>query len=142
MCVFSSTFNPFFHWSIEEDHDTLSIFWECVVISLIGESLDNGNNITGARVIDKSNISNNQINYRVEIWFRNWEDEAFKASLLAETEKLLQLCGCTSAKTSIETNDYSRWMTKESKWNENVFWKGTSRKQESENENENEKEND
>ena len=44
-----------------------------------------------------------------------YKDEAFKASLLAETEKLLQLCGCTSAKTSIETNDYSKWMTKESK---------------------------
>ena len=112
MCVFSSIPFCILKLYLEEDHDALSIFWECVVISLIGESLDTGNNITGARVIDKSNISNNQINYRVEIWFRNWEDEAFKNSLLAEIEQLLQLCGCKSARTSIETNDYSKWVSK------------------------------
>lgn len=113
MCVFSSKLLFVLGLSLEEDHDTLSIFWECVVISLIGESLDSGNNITGARVIDKSNISSSQINYRVEIWFRNWEDEAFKTSLLADVEKLLQLCGCKSAKTSIETNDFSKWIPKQ-----------------------------
>lgn len=40
---------------VEEDHDTLSVFWEALVMSLLGETLDPAGNITGARVIDKSN---------------------------------------------------------------------------------------
>lgn len=90
----------------------MSVFWEAVVISLIGESLDNGDNITGARVIDKSNISNNQVSHRVEIWFRNWEDEEFKELLRSQIVSLLQTCGCKTTDVSIQQNDYTKWVTK------------------------------
>ena len=66
-----------FHF-VEEDHDTLSVFWEALVMSLLGEALDPADNITGARVIDKSNPGHNQINYRVEVWFGDWSNEEFK----------------------------------------------------------------
>ena len=62
-------------------------------MGLIGESLDGDNNITGARVIDKSNTGSKQVSHRVEIWFRDWENETFKQSILQAVKDLIQECG-------------------------------------------------
>ena len=61
-----------------------------IVLSLIGETLDDADSITGARVIDKSNPYKKQINHRVEIWFRDWKDEGFKERLQERVEKLMK----------------------------------------------------
>lgn len=34
-------------------HDQLGKFWETVVLKMIGETLDDGDNICGARILDK-----------------------------------------------------------------------------------------
>lgn len=80
-------------------------------MGLIGETLDCADNITGARVIDKSNISNGQINHRVEIWFRDFENEEFKSQLEANIQQLMANAGCVSTDISIQRNDCSKWKT-------------------------------
>ena len=80
-------------------------------MGLIGETLDSADNITGARVIDKSNISNGQINHRVEIWFRDFENEEFKSQLEANVQQLMANAGCVSTDISIQRNDCSKWKT-------------------------------
>lgn len=94
---------------VEDDHEKLSSFWETVVLSLIGETLDDGDNITGARVIDKSNPYKKQINHRVEIWFRDWKDDSFKDLLQARVEKLMKDCDITPKDLIFSQNDYSKW---------------------------------
>lgn len=110
MCVFGSMiFFSILSLSIEEDHTILSVFWENIVMGLIGETLDNADNITGARVIDKSNISNGQVSHRVEIWFRDFENEDFKTRIEEQVRKIMKDTGCVSTEVSVHRNDYSKW---------------------------------
>lgn len=94
---------------VEEDHNKLSEFWETVVLSVIGETLDDGDNITGIRVIDKSNSHKKQINHRVEVWFRDWKDDGFKDLLQDRMEKLMETCDMHPKDLSFSENDYSKW---------------------------------
>jgi len=55
--------------------DLLDIYWENVVLSLIGETLDGGNEITGA-VCSRRKTAD-----RIAIWNRTRNDEAFILSL-------------------------------------------------------------
>ena len=106
--TFSSSFS-ILQLSIEEDHDKLSNFWETIVLSLIGETLDEGDFITGARVIDKSNPYKKQVSHRVEIWFREWTNEDFKNDLQKRVEKLVEDCNMTIKDLSFSQNDFSKW---------------------------------
>ena len=94
---------------VEEDHSKLSEVWETVVLSLIGESLDDGDNITGARVVDKSNPYKKQINHRIEIWFREWKDEEFRKVLKERMEGILRENGMEGREIAFYQNDYSKW---------------------------------
>lgn len=109
MCVFGSIHLLLVLNVLEEDHLRLSIFWESVVMGLIGETIDDANNITGARIIDKSNISTGQVSHRVEIWFRDFENETFKTRIEEKVLSLLKSSGCVSTEVSIHRNDYSKW---------------------------------
>lgn len=79
------------------------------MMGLIGETLDDADNITGARVIDKSNISNGQVSHRVEIWFRDFENEPFKTKLEEEIRDLMKKTGCISTEVTMHNNDFSKW---------------------------------
>ena len=94
---------------VEDDHGKLSEVWETVVLSLIGESLDDGDNITGARVVDKSNPYKKQINHRIEIWFREWKDEEFRKVLKERMEGILRKNGMEGREITFYQNDYSKW---------------------------------
>lgn len=94
---------------VVEDHVNLSVFWEAVVMGLIGESLDEGDNITGARVIDKSNTGSNQVSHRIEIWFRDWDNESFKTSIEKTIRDLMKECGCVSTDVSLDKNDSKKY---------------------------------
>ena len=78
-------------------------------MGLIGETIDDADNITGARVIDKSNISTGQVSHRVEIWFRDFENEAFKTRIEEYVRLFMKNSGCVSTEVSIHRNDYSKW---------------------------------
>ena len=78
-------------------------------MSLLGETLDPAGNITGARVIDKSNPSHSQVNYRIEVWFTDWSNEEFKTLLQEELKELLKKCGCKSTDYSILQNDTNKY---------------------------------
>ena len=80
-----------------------------IVLSLIGETLDDADSITGARVIDTSNPYKKQSNHRVEIWFRDWKDEGFKERLQERVEKLMKDCGIVPKDLIFSQNDYSKW---------------------------------
>jgi hypothetical protein len=49
------------------DPTQLDEYWLNLVLGMIGETIDKGNEITGARIVDKSK---QQIIYRMELWFR------------------------------------------------------------------------
>ena len=38
---------------LDDAHDKLGNFWETIVLSMIGETLEDGCEITGARIVDK-----------------------------------------------------------------------------------------
>ena len=95
--------------SFVDEEKKLSNFWETLVLSVIGETLDDGDNITGIRVIDKSNAYKKQVNHRVEIWFRDWKNEAFKALLQERVEKLMESCDIHPRDLSFSENDFSKW---------------------------------
>lgn len=46
----------------------LDLYWENLVLGLIGETIDNGDEICGARVVDKSRGKDTY--YRFELWLR------------------------------------------------------------------------
>ena len=49
--------------------DLLDIYWECIVLSLIGESIDLDEDIIcGCRVVDKSKIKSGTKIYKLDIW--------------------------------------------------------------------------
>ena len=76
---------------------------------MIGETLDDADNITGARVVDKSNTYKKQIVHRIEIWFREWNNEEFKSNLQKYVEKLMEECNMVSKELSFYQNDFSKW---------------------------------
>ena len=76
---------------------------------MIGETLDDADNITGARVVDKSNTYKKQIVHRIEIWFREWNNEEFKSNLQKHVEKLMEECNMVSKELSFYQNDFSKW---------------------------------
>ena len=50
--------------------DVLDTYWENLVLGLIGETIDDDDQICGARVVDKTGKSNRAI-YRLELWYRS-----------------------------------------------------------------------
>lgn len=42
-----------FRYRIVSAHDTLGKFWETIVLTMIGETMDESDNICGARILDK-----------------------------------------------------------------------------------------
>lgn len=57
----------------------LDDFWRDLVLGMIGETIDPGDDICGARVVDKS--SGTRQMYRLELWFKR-KDEAVAQELL------------------------------------------------------------
>ena len=64
----------------------LDEFWLHIVLGMIGETLDAGDEICGARVVDKS--VNGRTMYRLELWFRK-NDDALSKELLAKMQEAL-----------------------------------------------------
>jgi hypothetical protein len=71
------------------DLSTLSSVWENLVMGLVGEQIDAGDEITGARVVDKSRGRN--MVFRLELWYRNssHENEAVNLALRDKLMKVL-----------------------------------------------------
>ena len=75
------------HWECRRepafDLSTLDKLWRTTVLALIGETLEEGSAITGARVVDKSR--NKRPEYRLEIWTAVKEEsvnEGIRAKLM------------------------------------------------------------
>jgi len=64
----------------------LDEFWLNLVLGMIGETIDGGDEICGARVVDKSTGSRQM--YRLELWFKH-KDETIAAELLAKMQTAL-----------------------------------------------------
>ncbi|CBK21627.2 uncharacterized protein [Blastocystis hominis] len=70
-------------------HKTLAKFWESIVVLMIGGSLIDCEEICGARILDKSKPKRKIIEYRLEIWFKDWSNEKFKEALKS---RVLDIC--------------------------------------------------
>jgi Eukaryotic initiation factor 4E len=54
------------------------LYWENLVLALIGETIDDGDEICGCRVVDKSNVKGkgpNRTMYKIELWLRSGNAE-------------------------------------------------------------------
>ncbi|KAJ1457005.1 eukaryotic translation initiation factor 4E-like 1 [Pelagophyceae sp. CCMP2097] len=60
--------------------DDVDEWWANLVLGLVGETIDIGDHITGARVVDKSNGKGAHPVYRVELWLRT-KDDAVKETI-------------------------------------------------------------
>jgi len=58
----------------------LDAFWQDLVLGMVGETIDPGDEICGARVVDKSTGTRQM--YRLELWFRKGKDETIAKELL------------------------------------------------------------
>ena len=67
---------------------------------MIGETIDESNDICGARILDKvsyllqyadeqSKPQKKTIGYRLEIWFKDWKDEDMKTRLNKKVRSIL-----------------------------------------------------
>lgn len=65
----------------------LDDFWQNLVLGMIGETIDNGDEICGARVVDK--CSGGRCMYRLELWFRKKDNQAIADELLAKMQTAL-----------------------------------------------------
>mmetsp|Transcript_38822 Transcript_38822/g.124457 ORF Transcript_38822/g.124457 Transcript_38822/m.124457 type:complete len:211 (+) Transcript_38822:42-674(+) len=63
--------------------DSVDHFWFNLVLGLVGETIDHGDYVAGARVVDKSNGKGAHSVYRVELWLKT-KDEAVKEQLKAK----------------------------------------------------------
>ena len=61
-------------------------FWQNLVLGMIGETIDMGDEICGARVVDK--CSGGRCMYRLELWFRKKEPQSVADELLGEPASL------------------------------------------------------
>ena len=68
----------------------LDDFWQNLVLAMVGETIDTGDEICGARVVDKS--AGNRQMYRLELWFKR-KDQKVADELLA---KMCEQLGPTS----------------------------------------------
>jgi len=55
--------------------DQLDIYWENMVLGLIGETIDEADSVCGCRVADKSKKGTNRTMYRLEVWVNNTNAE-------------------------------------------------------------------
>lgn len=53
----------------------LDEWWENLVLGLVGETIDIGDYVTGARVVDKSNGKGSALVYRIELWLRTKDEQ-------------------------------------------------------------------
>ena len=71
-----------------------------MLMSMVGETLDSGDEVTGARVVDKSKKGTKM--YRIELWFRSQKvssrEELYK-NLLATLQESSQVCCCYAHNT-------------------------------------------
>lgn len=100
-------------------HSTLAKFWESVVILMIGGSLIKGEDLCGARILDKVCVlafcdiqskfrKNNTIEYRLEIWFKDWNNESFKSELQSRVNDICKEYDYKPVIT-FERHDPSKW---------------------------------
>ena len=54
--------------------DDMDAWWTNLVLGLIGETIDSGDDIAGARVVDKSNGKGAHSVYRIELWLKTKDD--------------------------------------------------------------------
>ena len=47
------------------------VYWENLVLALIGETMDEGDEICGGRIVDKSKRGNPRTLFKIEIWLRS-----------------------------------------------------------------------
>merc|ERR1712146_171857 len=51
--------------------EVLDIYWENLVLGLIGETIDEADDVCGCRVVDKSKKGTNRTMFRLELWVRS-----------------------------------------------------------------------
>ena len=86
---------------------------------MIGETMDESDNICGARILDKvksyiicndqSKPQKKQIAYRLEIWFKDWNDEEFKNRLQKKVEEICRSFHYDKADISFMKHDAGKW---------------------------------
>lgn len=58
-----------------DEYAMLDEWWDNLVLGLVGETVDPGNYICGARVVDKSNGKGSALVYRIELWLATKDDD-------------------------------------------------------------------
>jgi Eukaryotic initiation factor 4E len=77
--------------------DKLDLYWENLVLALIGETIDDGDEICGCRVVDKSSVKGkgpNRTMYKIELWLRSGNAE------VADKLRLRMIEAITDGETS------------------------------------------
>lgn len=55
--------------------DVLDVYWENLVLGLIGETIDADDDVCGARVVDKSKKGTHRTMFRLELWVKSGNQE-------------------------------------------------------------------
>jgi hypothetical protein len=55
--------------------EMVDLYWENLVMALVGETIDENDEICGCRVVDKSKKGNSRTTFRLELWLRSSNQE-------------------------------------------------------------------
>lgn len=62
-------------WRKTMNLDLSDIYWENMVLALIGEALDEDDDICGGRIVDKSKRGSNRTMIKIELWLKTTSHE-------------------------------------------------------------------
>eukprot|EP00930_Biecheleria_cincta_P004458 TRINITY_DN105370_c0_g1_i1.p1 TRINITY_DN105370_c0_g1~~TRINITY_DN105370_c0_g1_i1.p1 ORF type:complete len:235 (-),score=53.64 TRINITY_DN105370_c0_g1_i1:34-738(-) len=64
--------------------------WNNVVLGMVGDLIEPADMITGARLVDKLNVVKGKPVIRIELWFKDFDDEDNRFKLRGNFEKMLR----------------------------------------------------
>lgn len=88
--------------------ELVDFFWENLVFALIGEMIDENDEICGCRVVDKSKKGNNRTTFRLELWLRSSNQEIGERIKARMLEALVEGDGGKSVKAKYPEFEYKK----------------------------------
>lgn len=88
--------------------DLVDHYWENMVFALLGETIDENDEICGCRVVDKSKRGSSRTMFRLELWLRSGNQEIGERIRLRLLDALSEGDGSRGNKSKVPEFEYKR----------------------------------
>ena len=83
-------------------------YWENMVFALLGETIDENDEICGCRVVDKSKKGSSRTLFRLELWLKSGNQEVGERIRLRLVDALTEGDGSKGNKAKVPEFEYKR----------------------------------